>query len=73
MVQSNPFFFCFKLIRDRNVGKVGHFIEFSLAPDLQMIHMNCQNLFSLKKKKNNNKMFSATNFAWHFNLYHSLG
>ena len=31
----------------------------------QTIHMKCQDLFSLKKKKKN-RMLSATNFAWRF-------
>ena len=32
----------------------------------QMIHIKCQDLFSLKnKKKNKNRMSSATNFTWH--------
>ena len=33
----------------------------------QMIHIKCQDLFSLKnkKKKKKNRMSSATNFAWH--------
>ena len=30
------------------------------------IHLKCQDSFSLKNKKNNNKMSSATNFAWRF-------
>ena len=32
----------------------------------QMIHMKCQDLFSLKNKKKIKKLSSATNFAWHF-------
>ena len=33
----------------------------------QMIHMKCQDLFSLKKKKKKkNRMLSVINFAWCF-------
>ena len=32
----------------------------------QMIHMKCQDLFSLKNKKKIFRMLSATNFAWGF-------
>ena len=31
-----------------------------------MIHMKCQDLFSLKNKKEKSGMSSATNFAWRF-------
>ena len=32
----------------------------------QMIHMKCQDLFSLKIEKKYFRMLSVTNFAWHF-------
>ena len=36
-------------------------------PPLEAIHMKCQDLFSLKKKKKN-RVLSATNFAGHFRV-----
>ena len=34
----------------------------------QTIHMKCQDLFSIEKKKKKNGMSPAINFAWCFNI-----
>ena len=46
-------------------------IDISFEPSAwQMIYMKCQNLFSLKKKEDNFRMLSATNFVWCLRINH---